>query len=209
MMSIYSVTKHASLVALTMIVVVLLVISTAQAASIEDPEIVTRDGQDVLLLPDSLETLIASTYPGFRVPDNSDLSGFWARFKFPGSFPFMTLGDFNGDGLTDVVLILIGDDRYKKVIFHKTSQGYAVALELGNTFGPQGVVESPQWLHLGRIRKGEDYEFVEFTDDQGEDHVFTFHAENDSIITGSWESQTKIIHWQDGEYKRVYLGGGS
>ena len=114
----------------------LLTVGCVKADPVQDPEIVTQNGQEVLLLPDSLQTLIAEQFPGFRVPDNSDLTGFWARFKFPGSFPFILLGDFNGDSIReDVVLILISADAYKLVIFNKETNGYTAAFEIGNTFG--------------------------------------------------------------------------
>ncbi len=54
----------------------LLVVSCVNADPVEDPTVVIEDGKDVLLLPDSLQTLIQTQFPGFRVPDNSDLTSF-------------------------------------------------------------------------------------------------------------------------------------
>ncbi len=192
-------------------IVVMLVVGTAQAASVEDPTVVAQDGKDVLLLPDSLETLIAERYPDFRVPDSSDLTSFWGRFKVPGSFPFILLGDFNGDSLReDVVLILISNDAYKLVIFNKETNGYTAAFDRGNTFDPI-TIPSPQSLTISIINQGEDFEIVlsETVTAQGEVEqiTFQFHADNDSLRFGVWEQGGSIIHWEDEEYKYRPLGG--
>ena len=192
-------------------IVAMLVVGTTHAASVENPMVIAQDGQDVLLLPNSLETLIADRYPGFRVPDSSDLTSFWGRFKVPGSFPFILLGDFNGDSIReDVVLILISNDAFKVVIFNKETNGYTAAFEIGNTFDPI-TIPSPQSLTISIIRKGEDFEAIlsEEVTAQGEveQNIFQFHADNDSLRFGVWQQGAGIIHWEDGEYKDQPLGG--
>lgn len=172
----------------------LLVVSCVNADPVEDPTVVIEDGKDVLLLPDSLQTLIQTQFPGFRVPDNSDLTSFWGRFKVPGSFPFILLGDFNGDSLReDVILILISTDAFKVVIFNKETNGYTAAFE--DTFD---TIPSPQSLTIGIIRKGEDFEIIlsEEVTAQGEveQNIFQFHADNDSLTLGVWEQGVSIIH---------------
>ncbi len=189
----------------------LLIVGPVSADPVEDPTVVTEDSKDVLLLPDALQTLIQTQFPGFRVPDNSDLTSFWGRFKVPGSFPFILLGDFNGDSIReDVALILISNSAWKMVIFNKETSGYTAALEIGNTFDPI-TIPSPQSLIIGRINQGEDFEIIlsEEVTAQGEVEqiTFQFHADNDSLRFGVWEQGAGIIHWEDGEYKDQPLGG--
>ena len=176
----------------------LLIVGDVKADPVEDPAVVTQDGKDVLLLPDALQTVIVERFPGFRVPDITDVKGLWARIRVPGMFPFMVTSDFNDDGLKDDVgLILLSDTAFKIVIFNKTAKGYAVAFESGNELGPP-VAGTPfyQLLLLSVVEKGEDLQ----------DGAFLFHADHDSVIATIFEESAVVIFWNGQTYEGLPLG---
>lgn len=188
-----------------MAVVFLLALSSyAKPAPVEDPEIVVENGIPVLRLPDSLIALIDTSFPGFRIPNSADLTGAWATWIGLGTVPYAVVGDFNGDGLTDVSLILISATAFKHVAFLKEANGYQLALDEGNTFGPEGAdLEGPQSIYLRLIPKGT--EFVR----QGPtvEDTIRFTAEFDSIEFGVMESSNaEITFWKNGVISFLPIG---
>ena len=181
----------------------------AQAAPVNDPQVVKQGSEYILLLPDKLLVVVAKQYPTFRIPNDTDITGAWANMRTLGTFPFATWGDFNGDGLTDVVLILINEKEWKQVIFNKTSSGYIPAkIDLGSSFEePGGDPYIPQQFYVGLIEKGDVITF-KFHPDPSEDteETFTFKAEYDSIQGGIYEESDWIIFWNGSEYEVTVFG---
>ena len=186
-------------------IVAMLVVGTAQAASIEDPEIVVENGIPVLRLPDRLITLIAKTFPSFRVPDNTDLTGSWATWIELETVPYAVVGDFNGDGLTDVALILVNDTAFRQAIFLKEAGSYVLALDEGNTFDPPGgQLDKPQSMFLRLLLQGREEVYAGPT----EEDTVRFTPEFDSIEFGVMESSGgDITFWKDGAFDFQPLGG--
>ncbi len=176
----------------------LLIVGPVSADPVEDPEIVTQNGQEVLLLPDSLQTLISEQFPGFRVPDITDVKGLWVRIRVPGTFPFIVTSDFNDDGLKDdVALILLSDSEFKIVIFNKTANGYMVAFESGNKLG-QEIAGTPfyQRLLLSVVVKGKDLQVG----------PSQFHADHDTVMVAIFEEAVTVIFWNGQTYEGLPLG---
>lgn len=113
------------------IVAIILVVEreTPILAQVDVPQIVIKDGQEVLLLPDNLLESIKANFPVFHVPTTSDMKDQWVSRKMPNSLPFVVWGNFNGDGLTDVAIILLSENQWKFIIFHRNDQGYIPAYE--------------------------------------------------------------------------------
>lgn len=122
------------------------------AERIEDPKIVIREGKEELMIPWTLTESIKGNFPDLRLPGPSDLTSLWIVHKKPGSFPFVTWADFNGDGLTDVAVILFADEEWAFVIFHqKTNKSYEVEYEYrAKTCQP----ECPKSFFLDVVKKG-------------------------------------------------------
>ncbi len=186
-------------------IVAMLVVGTAQAASIEDPEIVVENGIPVLRLPDSLIALIDTTFPSFRVPDNTDLTGSWATWIELETVPYAVVGDFNGDGLTDVALILVNDTAFRQAIFLKEAGSYVLALDEGNTFDPPGgQLGRLQSIYLRLLPQGQEEVYAGPT----EEDTVRFTPEFDSIELGIFESsEGEIAFWKDGAIDFQPLGG--
>ena len=167
------------------------------AADISDPKIVKQNGKYVLLLPDLLVAQAKKSFPDFRIPKEEDITGIWANVRLSGEFPFVTSGDFNGDGLVDAALILIRNDdkAYKIVLFHKTDTGYSVGTaELGGIFSEiSSDALVPQDYYLILIPKGSSVPM--------DDTVFV--ANNDSVGSGIYEARFIITYWNGTEYKII------
>ena len=167
------------------------------AADISEPKIVKQNGKYVLLLPDLLVAQAKKSFPNFRIPKEEDITGIWANVRLSGEFPFVTWGDFNGDGLEDVALILIrSDDKaYKIVLFQKTSTGYSVGTsELGGIFSEiSSSPLVPQDYSLILIPKGTKLPM---------DNTI-FEANNDSVGSGIYEARFMITYWDGTAYKII------
>lgn len=148
----------------------------AISTQIDDPQIVRQNGQKVLLLPNSLIESIRRNFHGFNIPTESDMTGRWLEEKEPNPFPYITWGDFDGDGLTDVAVLLVRDgqkehakhERHEKlerhdhpwkfVIFHQTP---------GREYKPAYEVSQKQW------------EFLVFDKNQDNRHKKGYEEERD------------------------------
>src|SRR5690348_4751217 len=70
------------------------------------PKVIMEDGTPVVELPGKLTQFISVKFPDLRLPGKADMKGGWATFHGKREIPYACWGDFNGDGLTDVALIL-------------------------------------------------------------------------------------------------------
>lgn len=84
------------------------------------PKIQSTKTGPVLVLPQPLSNYIKAKFPRFRVPGPNDMIGNWAQYKTKkDAVPYACWGDFNGDGLTDVALILLSSTTWTVTIFHQ------------------------------------------------------------------------------------------
>ena len=114
----------------------LLANSLAVRASDDSPKILLRENKPVLVLPESLTQYIKAKYPNLRVPNVEDMTADWATYLKKDTVPYACWGDFNGDGMTDVALILIGKQRWRLLAFNQTDEHTYEALRLGHFPGP-------------------------------------------------------------------------
>ncbi len=124
------------------------------------PAMVPQNGREAVSLPPPLVQKIMTIYPGFRVPGQPDLAGAWSKEAKPGSLPFITWGDYTGDGLTDVAVILLGDSAWKLVVFHQAQSGNYDPVVLADGAGkrdPASAADPPKNMVLATLRKGERY----------------------------------------------------
>ena len=120
-------------------VLIMNVIPSSVEAQSNIPQVVVKDGFSVLVLPDSLIVFIAENYPGFRVPTKEDRTGEWATYPKKDAVPYACWGDFNGDGRIDVALILIGNDGWRTLAFHRITGNTWEWLRLEGFPGPHGA----------------------------------------------------------------------
>jgi hypothetical protein len=82
-----------------------------------------------LQLPTCLERVLQDEQPDLRLPESRDSRrGGWSEFNAVGRLPWATTGDYNGDGLTDVALILLdgktgGQRQWRTMAFLQTDNG--------------------------------------------------------------------------------------
>ena len=124
------------------------------------PEIIVREGKPRLVLPQGVIARIRAGHPGYRVPGDADISGEWAVFKEPGRLPFVTWADYDGNGLTDIMLFLLGKGRWRLAVFEQGPSGrYRSETLFDLPIGEiHGDYEPPQRYYLETLRRGEKYE---------------------------------------------------
>jgi hypothetical protein len=174
---------------------------TAAQKQNESPRIEKRASDEVLRLPGRLNESIRAQFPGFRVPAAKDRTGLWESDTDEGNLPFAVWGDFNGDGRTDVALILLGDEECKFVIFHQMADGYSVAHVVGGKTGntPNDWISSPQILSLKLIPKGKIYTY-------SGSRKLRYSFKTEAIEFSASEQFLSLLHWKDGKYETIEFG---
>ena len=166
----------------------------------EEVNVVNEDGKQVLILPEQFGQAIETNFPDFSLPTEADMTGLWASRR---GFPFITYGDFNGDGLQDNMVLLINDQAWRAPIFHKTSQGYEVALDrFGNVFGPQTGRSGPQEMFLYIVHKGEVITQTAYSEVDDVEVTTQIGFEFEGIYFSIEESADIYIFWKDGQYEK-------
>jgi hypothetical protein len=86
------------------------------------PVVKLQDGKSVLVLPVRMKEFIEGYFENYRLPGPQDMIGDWAQFK--KTVPYAAWGDFNGDRLLDLALVLLGKDRWRLAELHQTADGF-------------------------------------------------------------------------------------
>ncbi len=169
------------------------------------PRIEIRAGQEYLVLPVKLSAAIEKEAPRFRVPGPKDRSGNWDQDTEAGNLPYAVWGDFNGDGRTDVALILLGNKEWKLTIFHQTEAGFRLVHSTGSkTEGPDAQVPSAQVLSLKLVPRGKPYVYTTLTNAGRKEKRYNF--EYDAIEFSAVEQFLSIVYWKAGKYEVMSFG---
>ncbi len=174
-------------------------LSMSIAGQAETPMVILKAGTPVLELPESLAALIVAKFPGLRIPTVDDMTGAWAAFSKREAVPYACLGDFNGDGLNDVALILIGKDSWKNVAFHRTSGDGWESLKLGKFAGRDKEFtrqNPPQEFRLYTLKAGEKLKIgariVERSKYKFDSIAFYGLGTRDSLIHYKWNAKHNL-----------------
>ena len=114
-----------------------------QGVIVRNPIKVAGSGRKVTVtLAPALEQALRRQFPGFQVADSGDFSQYIgpAQMEVPPKLfvPFACVGDFDGNGLPDVALMLKNSRRrWLFVAFHQTYRG---------TFRPYRI-DASRWSH--------------------------------------------------------------
>lgn len=152
------------------------------------------------MLPETLEEFIRNkknfgvlSHDTLRVPSREDMIGRWATYSKNNTVPYATWGDFNGDGLTDVALILIGQSGKHRwwiaYSFHQKADHSYQVFNLSEKF-----ISEPQQFYLSTLEAGMKI----FAGSRSLPYTY----KNDSIVFSSFEGNPptrKIFGW-NGKY---------
>lgn len=162
-------------------------------------------------LPQALVNSIKKNLPGYRIPDGVDLTGRWDERNKSGVPHFFCRGDFNGDGRTDVAIIVIGQNTWRLVIFEQTREGdflrvYVARPKLRTELAKGGEdtsIEAPQEVILKTIQKDKVWA------PEGGDQPYEVKLRTDGIIVEHLKKlrfadldETTLIEYKDGQYKQ-------
>jgi hypothetical protein len=162
-------------------------------------------------LPTGLQASIDANFPGYRIPAAKDIIGGWANEKKPTDLSFLCRGDFNGDGIEDVAIILVGEQSWRLVIFEKDGQERHQVVfvarpkskaELGKNWEQQ-MLSDPQQLLLRTVRKGETW-----APEAGDDpKLGPMKVDAIEMIAKPTPNAyfSSLIIFKEGKYQQVYL----
>jgi len=124
------------------------------AGSLDEP---SHQTESILELPPALEKVLRERLSEWHLPTRSDFIGRWKGFLNTEQIPFVSWGDFNGDGCEDLALILIGARLWKVVVFIKAGDSYRL-IELKGFPGGKNFFRDnpPQDFRLQTIKRKSD-----------------------------------------------------
>jgi hypothetical protein len=155
---------------------------------------ISEEGIPRLQLPQALVDAIGRELPGYRIPGAEDLRDRWLGYANESRLPYAAWGDFNGDGLIDVALILVSSDRWTVQSFHQQTDGGYQAHDLESFAGESGAFvrdHPPQEFALFVVSAGEDLVALDSTLIEDFRHPF------DAIILTLLRApeSMQIYHW--------------
>ncbi|MBU0508903.1 hypothetical protein KKH27_08720 [bacterium] len=186
-----------------------------------DQPVITPDRE--LILPDHLLSVLQAHFPAHRIPTQEDyrigygsidsayaVSQGWEPDIYPlwhvigdSTLPFLCWGDFNGDSLTDVALMLISDITESSAtdkdtispmlaVFHRTTEGYDVAIPWNPL--PRGWIN--YYLRTLPPQTIKPYPLT------GEEVPVS--TRYDAIEWNNWEGSAYVLYWDDGQYRQIW-----
>jgi hypothetical protein len=163
-------------------------------------------------LPPRLRAAIKENFVLYHVPSGADLKGHWAQADQEGSPPFLCQGDFNGDGLTDYAIVLIGQENWRFVVFEQRPEGdffpaYVARpyldSELPRGAREEGLFDAPQELVVEKLAKGQVWA------PEAGDEPYEVKLQTDGIILHHRKKlaygdldQTTLIGYAQGRFKQ-------
>jgi hypothetical protein len=179
--------------------------SRGSGAQVEGgPKIVLKDGKPELALPAPLAEFINKKLPDYHVPSDKDMIGNWAAYLKKDSVPYACWGDFNGDGRTDVVLIMIGKDTWGLFAFHQTAKGGYHFFEPGGFPGPDEDFyksNAAQDFNVYTVRAGQELKTngTSLSDYKAKRDTFAFFFLKDPMSGNLYEWRA----YPDSKYKDI------
>jgi len=171
-----------------------------QAREVSEPQIVLAGNKPELLLPQSLRSLLKEHYPRLRIASDADFDrDIQEVYREERLLPFACSGDFNGDGLTDVALILVGRGSFKIISFHQTASGSWKPFVFRETSGDSPVLPIGFCLRLVKPGKTRYWEFPE-----GEEIVIkTMELKHFGIDVYYFGKASELYYWSEGHSMTV------
>ncbi len=180
-------------------------LETRGAPSNLEPRVVATNGRAHLELPGPLSKALGTEFAGYRVPLPADLSGAWAENRGPESLPFVTWGDYDGDGLTDVVLILLSDREWKMIACRQKPVGKYVFYTLQSgplgKVNPDNNIEYPKDRVLSTLRKRERLVAVDADSQTGKEIERPIEFDHDAIRLTISETAEAFYYWDGKQYQ--------
>ena len=176
---------------------VLAVVGAASSPNVE-PRIVARGSAYPLVLPPAVRAELKSGCPGYRVPVPEDAEAAWSDMT-PDSLPFATWGDYDGNGFTDVAIIMVDKSyKWKLVVVSQYPEGRFSHVFLRSNAA--GNTTNPRLFTLSTLPKGQ----VVKTERAGERVAFRYGV--DAVSLAESEGTKFFFHWDGRGFAEDALG---
>jgi hypothetical protein len=151
-----------------------------------------------------------TNFPGYRVPNEHDVTDAWAAANPSGGAPYVCWGDFNGDGIQDAAMFLLSERDLRFVIFeqNKDSHYEPVYIARGKQRAElrknweEVMITAPQKVILQTVSKGESWA------PEGGDTVQEVKLKHDAVQFVSKPQPddyfASLILFDNGEYRQVF-----
>lgn len=156
----------------------------------------TQQGSEILVLGKSLELYLKKNLPGYSVPTVADKKNDWKTFTTPAQLPPVhVIGDFNGDKMPDIALLLKKhDDTGAFVITHQVGPGEFQHIVLA------AEIENLSTMGISGLKAGESFEGITGKTSQREKMTL----KNDAVSFFAFESAGSVFYWDGRKYKQVW-----
>lgn len=156
-----------------------------------------NQGNETLVLDKSLAIYLHNNFPGYTVPTISDKQKDWKAFTTLGELPpIYVTGDFNGDKIPDIALLLKKHDGTGLLVsIQQTKPGefqhIVLATKIENLFS----------MGISREKQGETLKVMTGTN-SSQRQPLTLN--NDAISFFTYESASSVFYWDGQKYKQAW-----
>ena len=159
-------------------------------------------------IPSSIKVLIEKEFASYRIPKQKDIQGVWKDRIDQKRSTYYTSGDFDGNGLEDLAMILLGQKDWKLVAFHQISKGQYKAYPFGTFVGDDQlftVEHSTQRFYLSTLKK------CQKPGTKGKEwSSSTFLYDTILLIENESSPSAQLYRWSSGAYYVIaYTSEGS
>jgi hypothetical protein len=165
------------------------------------PSISRSEKGMALNLPQAVIDSVRRDFPGYRVPATADLKGAWASEWAKGVPAFAAWGDYDGNRLTDVAILLLGEGEWKFVVLNQVSLGQYKSRILNGGPITQSAVNlgRPEAIVLKTLPKGRSIRIG------SNEEAVTLKYSNDAIEFGEEDGALWLFYWDRNDFaQRVF-----
>jgi hypothetical protein len=185
--------------------------SNQKAHRKDTSKIVSKAGHSEYTLLEKLEMEMKSQFSAYELPSRANFSKDVMLVLGSNNLPYLIKGDFNGDNLADIALLLKEKNNNKLILvaFHQTREnGYISHIITKDATVENSDLPTPLYdVYIQLLPRGKVNYVPEVLSQDSSDVIQTqraiFDLKTDGISFIYFDKAGVLFYWKDGKYERL------
>jgi len=160
-------------------------------------------------LPNTFISAIKHDYPTLRLPKSKDMKGYWTNYVIENA-PYITSGDYNCDGRSDIAVILVSDtNEWSFAIYHGQADGQYIQGYPEKSFTTISGKDNLPTTHAISTQERQtpwQYSATEAGPGYQAEHTETYTFKCDAVQFDTFELSSSAIYWDGKKYEEISYG---